>query len=168
MRQLCGLFALLTVAAACLYPAPLANAGAPALSTCLVGSWTETGETELFTVGRADVTLSGDGGRTIDFSAAGDELVSYAHARPLTGRLEGKEVEVIATGTASYVVSTSGDKLLFKSADYTHEHDSASWGSARLVLGKGSVPAPETITCSKTKLTESSSGYAASFTRSST
>ena len=53
--------------------------------SCLVGRWVESQETDTVTYNGLPVTLTGDGGKVLTFTANGTETANYAHAAPLEG-----------------------------------------------------------------------------------
>lgn len=137
----------------------------PVIDRCLLGTWVEVGEQDAFTLDGTVITLHGSAGGQLHFSDAGVETESYAHALPLIGTLDGKELRLITTGTTTYHDSTSGDRLIFHSVDYAHSSESATYAGAPIGLTPRKLPPSDTFTCTRTTLTESGEGYASRFTR---
>jgi len=136
------------------------------LSSCLVGRWTETGEHDSIDFNHSKVALSGGAGRTLTFSVSGKEVVSYSKAQPLTGALHGTPVRIVESGVITYHVATHGNRLTFKSQNLSDSKVSGTYGGAAIKFGASSLPPPETFACTASTLTERSSGYSGSFTRS--
>ena len=136
------------------------------INSCLVGQWTETGETDEIEEDGTEITLSGGRGRRLAFTAAGTETADYTHSAPLVGTYEGRQLRLTTTGTVTFEDSTSGSRLTFRSADYAGSTETATYGGAPVELGRRTTPPPDTYACTSTTLTESANGYDARFTRS--
>jgi hypothetical protein len=123
------------------------SSGAPpaTVAPCLIGRWSELGETIVASDHGAPVFLKGRG-RVLDFSADGYETVDDNGATPLTGRRGGKPYRDRQRGTIRYRVSTHDGTLTFSDDDFSHFHESVTPGGVPVTATPTDSP-PVRYTC---------------------
>jgi hypothetical protein len=116
------------------------------LDRCLIGKWTELGETIVTTDDGSPVFLKGHG-RVLDFATDGYETVNYNSASPLTGIVGGQPYVDIQRGTIRYRVTTQDGIMTFSDDDFSHFHQSVTIGGVP-VASHTTDASPVQYTCS--------------------
>jgi hypothetical protein len=145
-------------------PPPKTTVSSP-ISSCLIGTWRETTETDSITVDNSQVTLTGDIGRVLVFERSGEETVSYAKATPLTGPVNGIVYSIDAHGTITYQDSSHNAVLSFEDGNFSKFSETGTYGTEKLSFARPATSAPVKFSCTSTGLEQSSAGYYASFLR---
>ncbi|MFC8797478.1 serine/threonine-protein kinase [Promicromonospora sp. NPDC057138] len=147
-------------------PSASAEASPAAIDECLVGSWRLDSLSQQADLGGQTVEATGFEGRVTEFQADGTQLVNYDDAQPLRAELSAGEYTETWTGTATYPVRTSGNKLTATGVDFSDVSVvKALAGESAEYQPSGGVPAVE-YTCDDTTYTEQGpNAYAATYTR---
>ena len=146
-------------------PAPSPASASGAVDPCLVGFWIDRGESDTQSYRGTSVVMSGLAGTTMVISRDGGETISFAHATPLRGQVDGSSYVVTEIGAITERVSTHDGVLSFADVNYTAYSATASFGGASAFPPQPPPPLPEHYSCGATTLTLSGSGIHATFTR---
>ncbi|MHB1906750.1 MAG: hypothetical protein ACYCRG_07600 [Acidimicrobiales bacterium] len=158
---------LASVAASALAPAlPLSAAPvAHAVPACLRGTWRELDETDAYSYADHPLTLRGDAGRTLTFSAPDREVASYARATPLRGDVLGRPYVMRLRGRVLYTIAVRGDTLSFTTTRPESLSVTVTYAGRTRHLAPATTTAPVSFTCSTGRLVQAGRGYHATFVR---
>ncbi|HQU26199.1 MAG TPA: hypothetical protein PLS29_04110 [Acidimicrobiales bacterium] len=163
-RRVAVLAALAATALAPAAPVGAARIG-HAIPSCLRGTWREVGEVETISYEGRPLTLRGDAGRTLTFSAAGREVASYAHATALRGVVGGRPYVVRLRGSIVYTVAVHKNTLDFLSTRPESLRVTETFAGHDVHLVAPTSTPPVTFTCSARRLVQAGGGYRGTFVR---
>ncbi len=136
---------------------------------CLVGTWSESSETDTLVFRGILVRMHGLARRTLVFDHTGRETVAYSESAPLVGTYKGQSYQIKLSGTIVYADSTSAGVLSFARPNYMSYVIRSALGGRIVSYARpnGAPPGPVRYACTARMLRQNTNNYSATFVRSS-